>query len=547
MSQTNLDFLFQVTAPGGDRSGFNIPRSDPQTLDFGDHLTQASSSTPRRTTALRAADDRPPVREPFSEDRDLSPSVSPRSGSATATEPADDEVENANLNEPQRVEENAAAHAKESGVLAAEAEKPNDGDHEQDDESERGNGGFLPVAEAAHQVTSIVAANAELTAAVASEHEPINTDSPAAADEGGQTLARAAGTTIAEQQTTANALTFDAMAGTSSAIKMATPPGEPVDETALPTPNKKLLPAEPQFTAVPKWQTQHVETTSKHEREAETGGDVAAKIQIGQNENGTANVDPKSSDPGPTTSDPGTNDSRDADAHSQARQRSDAVALANTITTAAVSTGIPTQENSKGLRETSDGATRASKAGSEAAAKLDAVGDAANRLHAAGSSKRGSRVRGADETPRVDPARFVGRVAKAFHTAQERGGTLQIRLSPPELGAMRLELTVKDGVMTATMETETASARRVLLEHLPGLRDRLAEQNIRVERFDVDVRREGSGGHSDARAAQDQHQPQHGHSEQRRRQAPPPIADTARQTMPVIGGRTSDNGINLVA
>jgi flagellar hook-length control protein FliK len=87
----------------------------------------------------------------------------------------------------------------------------------------------------------------------------------------------------------------------------------------------------------------------------------------------------------------------------------------------------------------------------------------------------------------------------------------------------------------------------VLLEHLPGLRDRLAEQNIRVERFDVDVRREGSGGHSDARAAQDQHQPQHGHSEQRRRQAPPPIADTARQTMPVIGGRTSDNGINLVA
>jgi flagellar hook-length control protein FliK len=90
-------------------------------------------------------------------------------------------------------------------------------------------------------------------------------------------------------------------------------------------------------------------------------------------------------------------------------------------------------------------------------------------------------------------------VAKAFQMAQERDGKLHLRLSPPELGSLRLELSVKEGVMTATLEAETTAARKVLLDHLPALRDRLAEQNIRIERFDVDVRRDDGGqadGHS---------------------------------------------------
>ncbi len=45
-----------------------------------------------------------------------------------------------------------------------------------------------------------------------------------------------------------------------------------------------------------------------------------------------------------------------------------------------------------------------------------------------------SSATGANDAPQIDPSRFVGRVAKAFQTAQDRGGTLQLRLSPPELG-----------------------------------------------------------------------------------------------------------------
>jgi flagellar hook-length control protein FliK len=159
----------------------------------------------------------------------------------------------------------------------------------------------------------------------------------------------------------------------------------------------------------------------------------------------------------------------------------------------------------------------------------------------------GSSKEAANDLPRIDPARFVGRVAKAFQTAQERGGKLQLRLSPPELGAMRIELTVKDGVMSAALETENAAARRVLLEHLPALRERLAEQNIRVERFDVDVRRENGNGQPDPRSlnqhsqqrSPDRPEPQrHGPAHQHRERGLPQPVITAPQI--------SSTGINLV-
>lgn len=92
----------------------------------------------------------------------------------------------------------------------------------------------------------------------------------------------------------------------------------------------------------------------------------------------------------------------------------------------------------------------------------------------------------------VDAARFVSRVSRAFEAAQDRGGgPIQIRLSPPELGSLSVRLEVKDGVLTASLETETQAARNVLLDNLPALRERLAEQQIRVEQFDVDVRDDG--------------------------------------------------------
>ena len=96
-----------------------------------------------------------------------------------------------------------------------------------------------------------------------------------------------------------------------------------------------------------------------------------------------------------------------------------------------------------------------------------------------------------ETTPTVDRARFVQRVSGAIRAAKDQDGLVQLKLSPPELGSLRIEITVKQGALTAQLETETVAARNLLLDNLPALRDRLAEQEIRIEKFDVDVRQEG--------------------------------------------------------
>lgn len=119
-----------------------------------------------------------------------------------------------------------------------------------------------------------------------------------------------------------------------------------------------------------------------------------------------------------------------------------------------------------------------------------------SRLAAAPESESNS-------APRVDAARFVNRVANAFRAADERGGAVQLRLSPPELGAMKVELNVQHGVLSAKLETETAAAKNVLLDNLPALKERLAAQDIRIDKFEVDVRQHGSGSEPDWQAQQD--------------------------------------------
>jgi flagellar hook-length control protein FliK len=94
----------------------------------------------------------------------------------------------------------------------------------------------------------------------------------------------------------------------------------------------------------------------------------------------------------------------------------------------------------------------------------------------------------------IDAARLLHRVARAFAQATDRQGEVTIRLSPPELGLLRLEVQVRDGALAARLQTETAEARSAILENLSALRDRLAEQGVRIERFDVDLMHQHSGG-----------------------------------------------------
>ena len=125
----------------------------------------------------------------------------------------------------------------------------------------------------------------------------------------------------------------------------------------------------------------------------------------------------------------------------------------------------------------------------------------------ANTDAHATRTEGESQTPTIDRARFVQRVTNAFRAAQQNDGHIQLRLSPPELGQLRIEIAVRNGVLSANLETETADARRVLLDNLPALRQRLAEQDIRIDKFEVDIRREdgqpdGQAGAQDRQAEQ---------------------------------------------
>lgn len=97
-------------------------------------------------------------------------------------------------------------------------------------------------------------------------------------------------------------------------------------------------------------------------------------------------------------------------------------------------------------------------------------------------------------TGQVDRVRFLQRVAGAFRAADEQGGQIRLRLSPPELGSMKLELNVRDGLMTAHVQAETDTARNLLLDHLPQLRERLADHNIKIDHFDVELMNKSKSG-----------------------------------------------------
>ncbi len=145
--------------------------------------------------------------------------------------------------------------------------------------------------------------------------------------------------------------------------------------------------------------------------------------------------------------------------------------------------------------------------------------------------------------PVVDPARFVSRVARALDVANHRGEPIQLRLHPPELGSVRLEMSVKDGIVTARFETETASARSALLDNLPALRERLSDQDMRIDRFDVDVRQDTN---------QQPQQPDRDPSDAGNRQNNQPDVPTATDELPAAqaGGIHDENQgtqLNVVA
>jgi flagellar hook-length control protein FliK len=147
----------------------------------------------------------------------------------------------------------------------------------------------------------------------------------------------------------------------------------------------------------------------------------------------------------------------------------------------------------QGVAAVSPDATAAASAAAQASS-AGSPAHAANNPSSQVSTSGTSYSQSGYGTGGTDAARFVQRVANAFQALGNQSGPLKLRLSPPELGSLQVEVRVDGGQLTAHLQAETPEARSMLLDNLPTLRDRLEQQDIKVARFDVDLMGQSSGG-----------------------------------------------------
>jgi flagellar hook-length control protein FliK len=86
------------------------------------------------------------------------------------------------------------------------------------------------------------------------------------------------------------------------------------------------------------------------------------------------------------------------------------------------------------------------------------------------------------------------------------GGSMEIRLDPPELGALKVMVEMRDGVMSATFQTSSEEATQLLSHSLNQLKHVLETQGVSVERLQVQQAPKGdpSAGKGDSQQRQQQ-------------------------------------------
>ncbi|CAN5365201.1 hypothetical protein BH10PLA1_BH10PLA1_08850 [soil metagenome] len=106
-------------------------------------------------------------------------------------------------------------------------------------------------------------------------------------------------------------------------------------------------------------------------------------------------------------------------------------------------------------------------------------------------------------------------IVKSLQTQlMPHGGTMQLRLDPPELGALQVLLTVKDGVATASFQTSNDDATRLLSHSLTQLKTALESAGVTVDKLQV----QQSPRETHTNAGEDQHRGQHGQEDAARQQ-----------------------------
>lgn len=80
----------------------------------------------------------------------------------------------------------------------------------------------------------------------------------------------------------------------------------------------------------------------------------------------------------------------------------------------------------------------------------------------------------------------AGRLARGLQNAlNQNGGTVTLRLTPADMGTVRIQLQIQAGSVNASFHTETESARNLLNQQFAQLRSALEGRGLSVERLTV--------------------------------------------------------------
>jgi flagellar hook-length control protein FliK len=98
------------------------------------------------------------------------------------------------------------------------------------------------------------------------------------------------------------------------------------------------------------------------------------------------------------------------------------------------------------------------------------------------------------------------------------GGTVRLRLDPPELGSLQVRIDVRNGVVAASFQTSNDEATRLLTLSLQRLKTTLESQGVTVEKLHVHQapREQWDGGRGGSDDRQ-QHSPQHWQQQEQQR------------------------------
>ena len=120
-----------------------------------------------------------------------------------------------------------------------------------------------------------------------------------------------------------------------------------------------------------------------------------------------------------------------------------------------------------------------------------------NTQGADGSSSLTNRMGG------VEDSGMMSRVMRSLTAMMnQRGGVMNMRLDPPELGELRIQMVLGRGSVSATFEATNEQTQAMLNKNLSALRTALESQGLTVERLHVHIN-QGSGAQAQPEDASD--------------------------------------------